>query len=205
MTRHAHSFGLTAGAFGLAILILATSSVSAKPGLIDSKDMGVSANAPPVCVIANQSSQRIRPLVNTTAAGSAAVQITALVDVGTMSTAAAQVEVSFDAMCNFPHRLNVASENNGLFRSANAAAPPSGFGSAVPYTADVRWGDQTLAFNANAKIRSRFEDRLLIGQPASGAIVLAFNVLPGATNAQNGAPLASGIYSDILTLTVEPQ
>jgi hypothetical protein len=180
-------------------------AASADPGLIDSRDMGVSANTPDVCIISNQNNGRIRPLVNATTSGAAAVEIASLIDRGTMSTAAAQVEVVFDAMCNFPHKLNVISDNNGLFRPINAAPAVAGFASAVPYTADVTWGGQTLNFEANAQRRGLNQADLLVAEPAAGSIVLQFNVLPGATNAQNGAPLAAGIYSDVIRLSVEPQ
>lgn len=184
---------------------LASSAAVAAPGTIDQRDMGVSASAPDVCIISNQNNGRIRPLVNATSAGSAAVEITSLIDRGTMSTAAAQVEVTFDAMCNFPHKLNVISDNSGLFRPINAAPSVAGFASAVPYTADVSWGGQTLAFEANAQRRGLSQADILVAEPAAGSIVLQFNVLPGATNTSNGAPLAAGIYSDVIRLTVEPQ
>ena len=184
---------------------LVASAASADPSLLDKRDMGVSANTPDVCIISNQNNGRIRPLVNATSSGAAAVEITSLIDRGTMSTAAAQVEVTFDAMCNFPHKLNVISDNNGLFRPINAAAVVPGFASAVPYTADVTWGGQTLAFEATAQRRGLAQADLIIAEPAQGSIVLQFNVLPGATNAQNGAPLAAGIYSDVIRISVEPQ
>lgn len=187
------------------VATLVASAATAAPGLIDTRDMGVSANTPDVCIISNQNNGRIRPLVNATTSGSAAVEITSLIDRGTMSTAAAQVEVSFDAMCNFPHKLNVISDNNGLFRPINAAQVVAGFASAVPYTADVTWGGQTLAFEATAQRRGLAQADLIIAEPSAGSIVLQFNVLPGATNAQNGAPLAAGIYSDVIRLSVEPQ
>jgi hypothetical protein len=191
--------------FGAIATTLVAGTASAAPGLLDKRDMGVSANTPDVCIISNQNNGRIRPLVNATTSGAAAVEITTLIDRGTMSTAAAQVEVSFDAMCNFPHKLNVISDNNGLFRPINAAQAVAGFASAVPYTADVTWGGQTLAFEANAQRRGVAQADLIIAEPAAGSIVLQFNVLPGATNAQNGAPLAAGIYSDVIRLSVEPQ
>lgn len=184
---------------------LACGAAVAAPSTIDQRDMGVTASTPDVCIISNQNNGRIRPLVNATTAGAAAVEITSLIDRGTMSTAAAQVEVVFDAMCNFPHKLNVISDNNGLFRPINAAPSVAGFASAVPYTADVTWGGQTLAFEANAQRRGVSQADILVTEPAAGSIVLQFSVLPGATNTSNGAPLAAGIYSDVIRLTVEPQ
>jgi hypothetical protein len=197
--------GLFCAIVGGALMAAMATAAMAQPGLIDNRDMGVSANTPDVCIISNQNNGRIRPLVNATTSGAAGVQITSLIDIGTMSTAAAQVEVSFDAMCNFPHKLNVISDNNGLFRPINAAPAVDGFASAVPYTADVSWGGQTLAFEANAQRRGLAQADLLIAEPVAGLIVLQFNVLPGATNSRNGAPLAAGIYSDIIRLSVEPQ
>jgi hypothetical protein len=187
------------------VLVIAAATASAQPGLSESKDMGVTANAPDVCIISNQATGRIRPLVNTTTAGNTAVEITTLIDTGTLSTAAAQADVTFDAMCNYPHKINIVSDNNGLFRPINAAPAVDGFASAVPYTADLSWGGQAIVFEANAKTRGPAQRNLLIGEPTAGQIVLKFSVLPGATNAQNGAPLAAGIYSDIIRLSVEPQ
>lgn len=205
MAQVIRPFAMAVSVSSVSLITLVASAGLAAPGVIDSKDMGVSANTPDVCIITNQSTGRIRPLVNTTSAGNTAVEITTLIDIGTLSTAAAQADITFDAMCNYPHKINIISDNNGLFRPINANRSVDGFASAVPYTANVSWGRQTLVFEANAKTRRSTQADLLVGEPTAGQIVLKFNVLPGATNVQNGAPLAAGIYSDIIRLSVEPQ
>src|SRR5690606_1686135 len=62
--------------------------------------------------------------------------ITQLTDPTTLSTSSADITLTMDAMCKSIHRVKIASDNNGLWRDG-AGAIPSGFGSAVPYRANL--------------------------------------------------------------------
>lgn len=130
--------------------------------------------------------------------------ITHLTDPETLSTRAASITLTMAAMCNSIHRVVIASDNNGLWRS-NAGATPSGFGSAVPYTANLVWADQQYPLTAEAADRQGVEEQMLVGQPNTGEMLIEFSIDSGATNAGFGAPLLSGEYSDVLRITVESQ
>ncbi len=130
--------------------------------------------------------------------------ISELTDPSTLTTRAAELSLALNAMCNGPHRLTVASENAGLWRT-DITVTSSGFGSAVPYRIDLGWADENRNLVAEAASRQEIEWELLVGRPASGDVQLDFMIDPGATNAGAGAPLLSGAYSDVLTVTVESQ
>lgn len=130
--------------------------------------------------------------------------ITRLADPDTLSTQAANITLSMDAMCNSIHRVVIASDNNGLWREG-AGAAPSGFGSAVPYRANLVWADQQYPLTAEAASRQSVEEEMLIGRPNTGEMLIEFEINTGATNAGLGAPLLAGEYSDVLRVTVESQ
>ena len=130
--------------------------------------------------------------------------ITELADPQTLTTRAASIALSAEAMCNGVHRLVITSDNNGLYR-AGAEADAPGFGSAVPYRAAVNWADQVHLFTADTAARQMVEEAMMVGHSHMGGLVVEFDISPGATNAGAGVPLLSGEYSDILRITVEPQ
>jgi hypothetical protein len=130
--------------------------------------------------------------------------ISELTDPATLTTRAAELSLALNAMCNSPHRLVVASENAGLWRT-DVTTTSSGFGSAVPYRIDLGWADESRNLIAEAASRQEIEWEMLIGRPATGDVQLDFMIDAGATNAGTGAPLLSGAYSDVLTVTVESQ
>jgi hypothetical protein len=189
----------------LLLLAALTPGMAVAQGTTSTRTMGVSANAPQVCAVqapqlAAGAQVNFRGLNGTT------LQIDRLVDPTTLSTNAASVEIAFEAVCNYPHRITIETRNNGLWQtSERPATPASGFGYAVPYTATVRWGASNLQLNADAKVR-RIQDRSLrIDQPSSGSILLRLEIQPGASNGSQNAPLLAGYYGDTLSLTVEPQ
>lgn len=130
--------------------------------------------------------------------------ITSLADPETLSTRAATITLSMAAMCNSLHRVIIASDNNGLWREG-AGASPSGFGSAVPYEANLVWADQQYLLTAEASSRQTVEEQVLVGRPNTGALLIEFEINAGATNAGFGAPLLAGEYSDVLRVTLEAQ
>jgi hypothetical protein len=130
--------------------------------------------------------------------------ITELGDPGTLTTKAASITLSMDAMCNSVHRVIIASDGNGLWR-AGPATPAAGFASAIPYRANLVWADEQHALNAQANQRRLLENQILVGHPNTGEMLLEFEIDAGATNAGTGAPLLAGEYSDVLRVTVEAQ
>ena len=116
----------------------------------------------------------------------------------------APIAAELEAMCNGPHRLTVASENAGLWRTG-VSIGASGFGSAVPYRVQLGWAAENRNLIAEAASRQAVDWELLVGRPNAGDVLLDFIIDAGATNAGTGAPLLSGTYSDVLTVTVDSQ
>lgn len=165
--------------------------------------VAVTGEAARMCVL-GQVAQGQGGLSNFDAPSGSVFGITALADPTTLTTQAASINLSMDAMCNGLHRVSVASDNNGLWRHGVASAT-SGFGSAVPYRANLVWGGQQSALFADATQRQLVQDQVLIGSPVVGAMLIEFSINAGATNAGVGSPLLAGEYSDVLRITVEPQ
>ena len=143
-------------------------------------------------------------MVNFDTPAGALFSITELADPQTLTTRAASIALSVEAMCNGVHRLMITSDNNGLYRATVEADVP-GFGSAVPYRAALNWADQVHLFTADTAARQLVEETMIVGHSHMGELVVQFDISPGATNAGVGVPLLSGEYSDILRITVEPQ
>jgi hypothetical protein len=189
----------------LLLLTFLASGTAGAQGLTSTRAMSVNASAPQVCAVqapqlAGGAQVNFRGLNGTT------LQIDRLVDPTTLSTSAASVEVDFEAVCNYPHRLTIETQNNGLWQtSERAASPASGFGYAVPYTATVRWGLKNLQLDADAKVRRIADRTMTIDEPAAGTIFLRLEIQPGASNGGQNAPLLAGYYGDTLRVTVEPQ
>jgi len=127
-----------------------------------------------------------------------------LTDPSTLTTRAAGLSLTLNAMCNSPHRLIVASENAGLWRT-EVTGFATGFANAVPYRMGLTWADETRDLLATANTRQAVEWEMLIGRPNTGDVELDFSIDAGSTNAGQGAPLLSGSYSDVVTVTVESQ
>lgn len=165
----------------------------------------VGGSAPQICAL--QAPQLAAgAMVNFRGLSGDTLQIDHLVDPGTLSTSAASASVEFAAVCTYPHRLRVESQNNGLWRTSElATTPASGFTYAVPYRAEVTWGDNSGALNADALSRRMVERQLLIDEATSGKVRLQIVIDQGASNTRNNAPLIAGYYGDTLRIVVEPQ
>lgn len=127
-----------------------------------------------------------------------------LADPNTLTTRAASLTLNMAAMCNSVHRIVVTSENSGLWRQG-APSSAIGFGTAVPYRLDLSWADENPSMIADAATRQAREWQLLVGRPNAGGIEMTFEIQAGATNAGTGAPMVSGGYSDVVTVSVEAQ
>lgn len=129
-----------------------------------------------------------------------------LVDTTTLSTQPASTEIGFDAVCAFPHRLRLETQNNGLWRtSERTSTAPDGFGDAVPYRATIQWASQNLQIVADARLRRVASGLLFVSGTASGTLRLRLEIDAGATNHRANAPLVAGTYGDTLRITLEPQ
>ena|SRR5829696_5790856 len=134
------------------------------------------------------------------------LQIDHLVDPATLGTAGASANVRFDAVCNYPHRIKVEAQNNGLWQtSERSPVPAPGFAYAVPYSATIDWGLEHGRLDADAKVRRIAERSITVNRPTSGEIILRLEIEAGASNVQANAPLLAGFYGDTLRITLEPQ
>jgi hypothetical protein len=174
-------------------------------GESSTRTIGLNGSIPQVCVVqaprlAGGAQVNFKGLNGTT------LQIDRMIDPHTLSTEAASVEIDFEAVCNYPHRLTIETLNNGLWQTGERmAAPPEGFGYAVPYTATLSWGLENVQLEADAKVRRIARRAVSIDQPASGNLHLRLEIQPGASNDRQNAPLLAGYYGDTLRVTVEPQ
>lgn len=190
---------------GYAVLALAASTICiATPVLAqDQAAVGLVGSAERMCVV-GLPSQGEGALTNFDTPSGTVFGITTLADPATLSTRAATITLTMNAMCNSIHRVLIGSENNGLWR-AGIGATPSGFASAVPYRANLVWAEQEYALTAEAASRQGVEEEILVGGANVGPLLIEFSINTGATNAGVGAPLLSGEYSDVLRITLESQ
>lgn len=168
-------------------------------------NFAVNANVPGACAVgpptlAAGAQVNFRGLNGTT------LQIDQLVDPATLSTNAASVRVQFEAVCTFPHRLKIETQNNGLWPTTERSATvPGGFGNAVPYRANVTWADANLLLNADAAVRRVADNSVFVEGSSLGNIQLRLEIDAGATNEHANAPLLAGTYGDTIRITLEPQ
>jgi hypothetical protein len=192
------SFALTAAALCLPLTAVAAQAPVVRP-------MGVVANTPAVCVLkepklAGGSQINFRGLNGNT------LQIDRLVDPATLAINAASADIEFEAVCNYPHRIKVETQNNGLWQtSERSATPPPGFAFAVPYSATLDWGLEHGRLEADAKVRRISEHWFNVDRATSGELHIRIEVQAGASNVQENAPLLAGYYGDTLRVTLEPQ
>lgn len=199
MTRRpVSSFGSTFVTVAVAALCGVASGARAQ----DQSTLTVTGEAERLCLLGELQPGE-RQITNFDTPSGSVLNVTQLADEDTLTTRAATVEIAFGVMCNGAHRVVLSSEENGLHRLDSGATP--GFGSAVPYRADLEWAEERAMLTADAAMRQPVDEELLIGRAAMGDLTLVIDIQAGATNAGTNTPLLSGQYSDVLTLTVEPQ
>lgn len=164
----------------------------------------VIAQAPRVCVL-GQPALGNGQVVNFQGLDGSSLKIDTLVDPGDLAVRAALVTVNFDSVCNYPHRLVLRSQNNGLWRGALSGLTPEGFADAVPYGAVLEWGTTQTRFDVDASSRAERELSVDVGQATAGTLAIRLDIAPGASNLRRGSPLLAGVYQDTLRITVEPQ
>lgn len=187
------------------LFILALPAAAQAQSTTVTNDFAVNANVPGICTIGVPLVAAGRQ-INFRGLNGTTLQIDQLVDPATLSTRAASVEVRFDAVCTFPHRIAVETQNNGLWQTSERnGGPPEGFGNAVPYRADISWADENVRLNADAGVRRVAENSVAVGAANIGEILLRLEIDAGATNERANAPLLAGVYGDTLRITLEPQ
>ncbi len=186
-------------------LALPLASAAAQDFSTSTSDFSVEGYAPQICVISSGQVAEGSP-VNFLGLNGTTLQIDRLVDPTTLSTRGASVEIDFPAVCTYPHRITLESQNNGLWRRAagSGTAPPN-FADGVPYTAQIEWSDINRRLEADTSTRTTRTLSDNVDQAAEGFVKLRLTVLPGASNLRNGSPLVAGVYEDTLRVTVEPQ
>ena len=99
--------------------------------------MGVTASAPPVCAL-QEPRLAGGGQINFKGLNGNTLQIDRMVDPATLAANSASANVAFEAVCNYPHRIKIETQNNGLWQtSERSPAPPEGFAYAVPYSATI--------------------------------------------------------------------
>ena len=190
---------LTGAALAFACGASASAATSA------SLPFSVSGTAPQVCALSNPVLSS-GALVNFQSLNGTTLQLSQLANPQTLATNAASATVTFDAVCNYPHQIVLESQNNGLYRGGGVGAPPPpGFADGVPYTASLTWGTITSQFFVPATTRQTTQDRVAVPTATAGTLQLTLSVQAGASNLSANSPLISGVYSDTLRVTVEPQ
>jgi hypothetical protein len=192
---------------GLGLALAAASAVAAEPPPPPAPiNFPVTGNTPEICAVQSPVLTGGGQLINFLSLNGTMLQIDQLADPRTLTTVAAAADVTFPTVCNFPHRVVIQSQNNGLWRGgAIASPPPSGFADGVPYTVNLTWGPTTDTFFVDATSRQTTQHSVAVGQPRAGDILLHLAIQAGASNLTANAPLIEGVYSDTLLVTVEPQ
>lgn len=190
-------------------LTMAAASAAAVPAFgqtsVVSRAMPVTGNAPEVCTLQRatlaQGSQ-----INFRALTGNLLQIDTLVDPATLATNAASARIEFAAVCNFPHRIRLESQNNGLWQTDGSMNQPAdGFAYALPYRAELTWGEVNGALDANANVRRIAERRFNVDQATVGEVELRILIEAGASNTRSNAPVLAGFYRDTLRIFLEPR
>jgi len=186
------------------LLLLGAQSAAAQEPPEARLDFPVIGRVPQLCILGAPEISSTGGSVNVLSLSSNLLRIEQLTNPETLSTEATRAEVALPAVCNASHRVSVSSRNNGLWRGTASEDAPDGFASAVPYRATVEWGDERVTLLANAEMRVESNAQLSSSAEA-GRLLLVLDILPGETNTLQQAPLVAGIYTDTLTITVEPE
>lgn len=193
----------------VALLLAPVAMTVALPAVAQTRsatsNMPVIGSAPQICAL---QPPRLAPGAQTNFRGLSGetLQIDQMADSTTLAANAARASIQFEAVCSFPHRLRLESQNNGLWRTSELAAIPSGdFTYAVPYRAEVSWAGVNTALDADALSRRVAERGVTIDRPGAGTLELRIEIQQGASNVRANAPVIAGYYGDTLRIVLEPQ
>lgn len=170
-----------------------------------SRSFEVGGNTPQICTLA-QGDLRTGELVNFRGSDGDSLRILQLIDPQTLAARSARAVVSLGAVCNFPHRVRIESQDNGLWPIQGPLAPSSPeFATALPYRVSFAWANRTGQLKADASIRRASETLADVDSPAAGDLTLRIELDAGSSNTQLGAPVLAGAYADTLRVFLEPR
>ena len=192
------------------VLAAATWAALAAPGALAQsatavQSLPVTGQTPQVCTL-QQGDLRTGELINFRGADGDTLRVLELVDPRTLKAQSARASVFLSAVCNFPHRIRIESQDNGLWPIEGPVSPdqPS-FATALPYQISYTWADRSGTLQADAKVRRAHESRADVDSPAAGDVRIDIELDAGASNTQLGAPVLAGNYADTLRIFLEPR
>lgn len=169
------------------------------------RNLPVAGNTPQVCAVQGGQAQAGQ-LINFRGTDGDSLRVVELLDPSTLAARGARATVDIAAVCNFPHRVRLESQNTGLWPVEGAVASENpDFATALPYRARLEWADRSGELEADAKVRRTTDWRADIDEPAAGEMTLAIEIDEGASNTQIGAPVLAGAYGDTLRIFLEPR
>lgn len=196
---------MRAGRLLTAAVIAGFAAQAAAQSTTASQALPVSGSTPQVCTL-QQGDLRTGELVNFRGADGDTLRVLQLIDARTLAAQAARATVFLDAVCNFPHRVRVESQDNGLWPIEGPLSPDQpDFATALPYRIAFSWADRSGSLQTDAKVRRTREARADIDSPAAGELRLEIDLDAGASNTQLGAPVLAGSYADTLRIFLEPR
>ena len=194
-------------AFALASTVAAPVVAAPAPAQsrVAERTMAVTGSTPEICAL-QPGSVQTGSLVNMTGLDGDTLRVSQFVDPHTLAVRAANATVSIAAVCNFPHRVRVRSENNGMWPGdGRQSLDTHGFTSAVPYQARLTWNGTTDTLTTDGRVRREVEELVNVDGPAAGNLEIHVEIAPGASNAQVNAPVLAGTYTDTLRIFLEPR
>lgn len=184
--------------------VLAFPALSA-PAHAATGNVGIDGSVAEQCSL-QQARQGPGALVNFNGIEGDTLSVVQLLDSRTLAAQSASATLSFAAVCNYPHRIRIESQNNGLWPTdGRQATDAPGFATALPYAATVQWGSASGSLQADAKVRRLVDQRIAIDAATAGDLVLSLSMAAGASNAGSNAPVLAGAYGDTLRIYLEPR
>jgi hypothetical protein len=105
------------------------------------------------------------------------------------------IQLTFEGVwCNKTAKFKLASQNRGLLNPAQATA---GYTNKVNYIASALWGGQITGLQLKTSDVAEAEKHS--AEPYADSLIININ-----TVAEAGVRLIAGDYSDVLTLSIEP-
>lgn len=185
--------------------VLAMGAGAGAQETVVTQSLGVNGSTPQVCAVLT-GRFRTGELVNFRGSDGDTLRVLELVDPQTLAAQSARATVILEGVCNFPHRVRLESQDNGLWPISGPVAPTSpDFATALPYRASFAWADRTGEIEADAKVRRPRQTLAEIDEPAAGDLLIDIELDAGASNTQIGAPVLAGAYADTLRIYLEPR
>ena len=79
------------------------------------------------------------------------------------------------------------------------------FAFAIPYEANLQWGEVNGQLDANATVRQIANRSYDLNGPLAGELTLRIAIRPGASNVEVNAPVMAGSYGDTIRIFLEPR